>query len=624
MITYTSGVHNNQFVVNFDCSPKQQTYYGVNHYVSRNDRHGIREGISLVEAWYRINGGAWISKGASSHFSVSTSSNGDKIEAFARYQLNTMGFHWDDHSYPFFYFAHNANGHAQWPPDQYLYSNYARVDRGWWKHNVYWSGWCRENANRTSSTWHSSGREYRNGQRANQGWRSDRSTGSTGTVQEYRKSIMMEFRRDFQSAAVYASGISTETGTPEVHAPWSIGDSGHVTVTYKDPYNIRGNMLVRAECGGRVVDMCTYANSGAFYNNDSRTFYIDFNSAFGEWYRGKDVVYHAWIRNSYGSESRQVTSSAQRYNARPTTPANPQVSVNRTTLYMNWSNSYDSDGDAISYCVYVYAHLNGGWVHQGGGGRDGGLWTNHTSASFNISSLPEGTSYKYRVWAWDGRIYSSDFVESPVVTRGYDVRPAQYLYPRSSVISKRPRIVLSIPDTPDHAQVTTHVKWNGVWYNNVDHGHCFSVTGSATGWAHRQVFMPPNDFNGATTIEFKTTNHISESHTANRTITHKSDVPDILAQKGEYITTYHINSLASYIQAQASAYEVAHNIHPTPHPGTMVEHVHINQLLDSITTVNEGINSYGYHVGYSPSKIHYGHNILANKINDVLNDLRRI
>ena len=625
MITYTSGVSNNQFVVNFDCSPREQSFYGVKHPVSRTDRHGIKEGITLVESWYRINGGAWQSKGATAKFSVTAASNGVKIEAKARYELKTMGFHWDNHSYPFFYFANNAKS-LRWPSDTYLWSNYARVNKDWTKHSISWSGWCQKNASATSSTWHSSAREYRNGQKGSQGWYSDKSTGSSGAIQEYRRSVMMAFRKDFYSSAVTSSGISTATGTPTISAPWSIGDTGTVVLYYKDPNNIAGRIWVRAECDGKNYDIATWDSSPEYYNDWKKTYTINFNTAFGESCRGKDVKYFARAKNNYGSQSSQVTAGPQRYNARPTTPTSAKASISGNTLTMSWNKSTDSDNDAISYCIYPYAYINGSWVQQKGTGRDNGHWTTSTSMTFNISSFAEGTSFKFRVWAYDGRIYSSNYAESTTATRGYDVKTAQFLYPKSPVISDRPRIVLSIPQTPDNAPVTTYVKWNGTWYNSTSHPSYFSVTGSATGKAHKQVFMPPSKMNGSMYIEFKTSNSMSTSGITGKTITHKSNMLSTIVEKGEVVTPDHMEILIPYIKAQASAYGVDHgtsNI-KIPELGVLVRHSDANQLLDAISVVNNGINSYGYKVKYTPVKISKGDDILAHKINSIMTDLKSI
>ena len=626
MITSSSKVSNNNFIVTFDCTPKAQTYYGVTHKVSRTDRHGISEGIALVESWYRINGGAWQSKGATSVFDVSTNTNGVTIEAKAKYELRTLGFHWDNHSYPFFFFASKASGSATWPNDTYLHSNYARVDTSWSKYSVAWSGWCQKNANATSSTWHSSGREYRNGQGGSLGWYSDKTTGSTGSIQEYRKSIMMTFRKDYSSSSVTSSGISTETGTPLISAPWSIGDTGSVTVTYKDPNNVSGAMWVRAECDGKNADIATWETGGAFNNNTSKTFTINFNNAFGESYRGKDVYYFARAKNNYGSQSTLVSAGPQRYNARPTTPTNPRASISGNTLSMSWSASSDLDGDSISYCVYPFAYVNGSWVQQNGTGRDNGHWTTSTSMTFNVGSFSEGTKFKFRVWAYDGRIYSPTYAESSTANIGYNVKEAQFLYPKSSVISNRPRIVLAIPETQDNAPVTTYVKWNGTWYNSSTHSSYFSVTGSLSGYTHKQVFMPPTSMGNTMTIEFKTSNSTSTSLTYSKTITKKSNMLDIIVDKGEPVTKDHIEILLPYIKTQAAAYGVEHGTSNViiPEPGLLVKHSDANQLLDAISVVNDGINSYGYKIKYNPVKISKGDFITADKINSILDDLKGI
>jgi hypothetical protein len=385
-------------------------------------------------------------------------------------------------------------------------------------------------------------------------------------------------------------------------------------------------MWIRAECGDKNVDIATWDTSGNFTNNTSKTFNINFNTAFGESYRGEDVYYFARAKNNYGSQSTLVTAGPQRYNKRPTTPTNPSVSISANTLTMSWGASSDFDNDSISYCVYPYAYVNGSWVRQDGTGRDNGHWTTSRSMTFNISSFKEGTEFKFRVWAYDGRIYSLDYAESRTTNKGYDVKSPQFLYPKSSVISNRPRIVLAIPETEDKSPVTTYIKWNGTWYNNKSHPSYFSVTGDKTGSTHKQVFMPPSDMKNSMVIEYKTSNSISTSTTYSKTITKKSNMLDTIVDKGEPVTSDHIQILLPYIKTQASAYAVDHaTLKVTiPSPGLLISHLDANQLLDAISVVNNNINSYGYKINYNPIKISKGEFITASKINAILNDLKGI
>ena len=651
-IKYTTSCVNNVFTVNFDCSP----WDVGKHKAAGTKRLDIWEGTKVTETWYRIDGGAWKSNGSKTKFSVTANKNGVKIEAKARLEVWTMGK--PGASMPAFHYGKYEGGvmkykdtNEKWTQNMAQkptvlrqdWKTITELDDTWKLKHLDWyapgssisaGNWTYKHTLALRSgykykTEWKYGAEYRNGNHGTNsaavkyGWKSVQGN----YPQEYRKNQYFIFYKDFTSSAVTSSGISTVTGTPTIYAPYSIGDTGKVTVTYKDPNNVKGTMWVRAECDGKSLDLCTYSNSDTFSNNGSKTFNVNFASVFGQSYRGKDVKYYARIKNNYGSQSSQVSAGPQRFNALPTVPTNPAISVDSKTLSMTWSASSDVDKDAISYCVYPYAYVNGSWVQQkNASGKDSGYWTTSTSYYYNVASFAEGTKFKFRVWAWDGRLYSYDCAESETTSKAYNVKTAQFLYPKSSVISKRPRIVLSIPETPDNAAVTTHIKWNGTWYSNVSHPSYFSVTGSSTKYTHKQVFMPPSDFNGSTAIEFKTSNNASTSSTTSKTITHKSSIPEVLAQKGELITTDHIELILPCIKAQANAYGVAHGISDSniPSPGMMIDNEHINQLFDSIATVNNGINGYGYKVSYGPTTIKNNDSILADKVNSIISDLKRI
>ena len=637
MIRYnTDGSNPSMFRVNFDCSPQDISYGGVTHKGGgRTDRYGIWEGIKLVDTSYRINGGAWISKGGAAQFTVETNRNGDRIEVSARYELRTMGFHWDNRTYPFFYFGTNGGyrggkyswNTVSWPDDRWIYSNFAKIDSSWWKHDIWWSGWCERNANATSSQWRTN-KEYRNGQSGSQGWRSDKNVGSNGTVQEYRKSVMMVFRKDYNSGVITSSGVATKPGTPYMEVPWMQGDEGTVKVIYKDPRNIPGKIWVRAECNGKNYDIATWDSSPTFWHDWVKTHHINFVQAFGEDSRGHDVVYVARAMNDYGYESDQVRQGTQRFNARPTTPTNAVLTMSsKNTITANWDRSTDLEGDKIRYCLYLHKKVNGEWVGIPGSGLDNGYWSDTTSYTFNVTDEAEGTEFYVNIYAHDGRIYSANYATTNTVMKGYTAIEPQIAYPRAEVHLTRPRILAKIKGNPAATHTLTYIKWKGKTYNNRDNSNLFNLAYSndKTRYNHTIVFCPPENALadiGDNPVEIHIDNGFEDSPTLSGIIT---VLPiNNIANRGDFIDHRHIKEIYDLIAIDSKAYEYKLPQLPLPNSTDIALARDLEMLSDQINKLNEHINQYGYVKTYTPPKLNDKRYITAEYTNSVATSIKQI
>lgn len=466
MISKTTNVVNNEFQVTFDFTPdnvyhsrtnSKGTYWSTHVANGTTSRHGIWEGIEIVETWTKVGDNAWRSHGTSSRVTVSTKDNNVTIKAEAKYRLRTMGHHWNDFSgtYPFFYFGNIGGNPNKYPKGYFTDSNpvspgkehqYCVVPPDWSYKWCEWSDWAYKHGNATKNWAIANGRyEQRNANyeaaSANNGWISD-----SGNKQMWRKSMMFFFEKNYYDS-VTSSGISTHPNVPGLHVDWAKGDQGQVTVTYTDNAGIPGTVWLNAYCGNKSAWIRTYDNSGVFYNGESRTFYVDFNHYFGEECRGNDVYYEAWSRNNLNYECKGSTGwvGVQRYNGRPTKPSNLNISGVNGIIYnkisINWHWGWDPDGDWIVYDLWARIITKEGQVLKDdyiARGFDG------LTMEYDISNYPEECNIEIWVRSSDNSIVS-DWCD-PVSCKKGAVPKGKIVFlspcvSGTNLYSKRPRFV---------------------------------------------------------------------------------------------------------------------------------------------------------------------------------------
>ena len=83
------------------------------------------------------------------------------------------------------------------------------------------------------------------------------------------------------------------------------------------------------------------------------------------------------------------------------------IGENTTTLNLDWSDAKDPNGDTVQYRVYRYIN----------GAQNGTYWQGSSSLSDNISSFGQGTTFQYKVWAYDSKGTYSGEISSAIVTK---------------------------------------------------------------------------------------------------------------------------------------------------------------------------------------------------------------
>lgn len=466
MISKTTNVVNNEFQVTFDFTPdniyhsrsnKKGTYWSTHVANGTTSRHGIWEGIEIVETWTKVGDNAWRSHGASSQVTVSTKDNNVTIKAEAKYRLRTMGYHWNDFSgnYPFFWFGNvkqNPNRYSKgyftdagpYSPGNEHY--YCVVPPDWSYKWCEWSDWAYKHANATSNWAIANGRyeqrnsNYEAAQESN-GWIAE-----SGNKQMWRKSMMFFFEKNYYDS-VTSSGISTHPNTPNLEVHWAKGDQGQITVKYTDNAGIPGKIWLNTYCGNKTAEVLNYNTSWTFYNGESRTIDVNFNNAFGEGYRGNDVYYEAWSKNNLGYESKNSTGwvGIQRYNGRPTIPNGLRIESDNGIFYNNirfaWNGAWDPDGDWIVYDIWVKVTSKEGQVLKDDFVARG---LNGLSMEYNISNFPEESKIQVWVRSSDNSIVS-DWSAPVECKRGAvpkgSIRLLSPSVSGTNLYNKRPRFV---------------------------------------------------------------------------------------------------------------------------------------------------------------------------------------
>lgn len=83
------------------------------------------------------------------------------------------------------------------------------------------------------------------------------------------------------------------------------------------------------------------------------------------------------------------------------------IGENTTTLNIDWNDAKDPNGDTVEYRVYRYIN----------GTQNGVYWQGSSSLSDNISSFGQGTTFQYKVWAYDPKGTYSGEISSAIVTK---------------------------------------------------------------------------------------------------------------------------------------------------------------------------------------------------------------
>ena len=234
---------------------------------------------------------------------------------------------------------------------------------------------------------------------------------SSGYSQITRKSCLFTFERTY-TASVKSSGIATKPNAPTLSVTAAKGDSGKITVKHTDPAGKSATVKVKATCNKKTVEVISYSNSGTIANGSSKSYTIDFTKHFGEDYRGNDITYEAWSKNTldYTSSSSGV-KGGHRYNGRPSVPKMTSVkgSSDSSILYsyidFAWSKSTDPDDDTPLYDLHLKVTDPSGKVLKNE------IIANDVSKTsykkYDIQSFTEKSTFEVKVRATDGKLNSS-------------------------------------------------------------------------------------------------------------------------------------------------------------------------------------------------------------------------
>jgi hypothetical protein len=619
---------NTEYRASFNCTPDNVAYGNYTHLASGTTaRHGIWEGVKIKQVKYKGEDGVWRNNGTDATVTLTANKNGSTLEVQATYQIWTMGFPGRD--YPFFFFGNyggNKNkysrgyftdGSPQEPSN--LKSNYAKVPSDWslvhigWAHpggNSKTDNWSYKNAMIAGgTTWNNDSYEYRNGTNSGggNGWTSD----SGNKPQESRKNCFFVFEKTY-TASLTSSGIVFNPDVPAITVVAAKGDGGTIKVKHTSPNGLGAYLKVSAwnTRTGTVKDICNFNSWTWVDNNETKDFWIDFNSHFGESERGSDIKYYAWAKTSLGHLSNNQTDGnnigsaywkgVHRYNGRPTIPTGLKVTGRNNVFYdqttLTWNAATDPDGDAIVYDVWIRVVNPSGVTLYDDYVVNG--YTGGTSYSYNISEWPDESKITYWVCSSDNLIVSN--WSAPVaITKGQAPDSIEKIYPvnNSTVYNKRPRILINTGEdtnNPESVQLVK-VKWNNVWYNNKDNSDMFSKKYSTYTDDTVVIFKPTTDaIVGSNTFAVKLNNVYADGPETVITFTlANAPLNATTIAGGTLISAAYTNSLVTIINNVRKAYGLtAYSYGYSITAGIKVDNNHYNNIIKALGEVNTFVNNY--------------------------------
>lgn len=621
MIKYDTWMENSntKFCVKFTCNANDVSYGGYTHKGNGGtNRLGIWEGVKITNVRYKGEDGVWRNNGTNQEVWLSASKNGVVLEVESVVQIWTMGY--PGRSYPFFYFGNYSGKRKKYmygyfsdsvpkTPDNFK-SAYAKVPSDW---SLVYNGWNPPGQGLTGhwaykhamqsggETWNEGCYEYRNGTNSNgaNGWTSE----AGRKPQETRRNCFWVFEKKFYSK-VTSSGITHAPNTPQITVEYAKGDSGVVRIKHTSPNGL-----------GAWIKLCTLNTRTGFIGQpadfDNWTWLdheaehrweINFNdNCGGENGRGSDIKYYAWAKAPGGYLSNNQLNpyeipshlwvGVHRFNGRPSVPNGLRV-IGRDNIYYDkttftWNAASDPDYDTIVYDVLIKAiHPNGTKIF------DEIVATKHNSTSYDydISRFAEGTKIIYQVRSNDNRIESNWSYEISIV-KGEGAKAADTIYPiaNSTLYNKRPRILIGTGSFDGSENQTVKVKWNNVWYDNINNSDLFS---NRPGNSKTIVFRPPNDAAiGTCTYSVKLNNVYADSPEVVITF-NISNTPYTTSDINPYvkINKQHLIALREAVNNIRKAYgKQAINFEEN---FSFIKLTHYLEIVKGLSDVNDAINAF--------------------------------
>lgn len=602
MIKYTTSIENNLFYVRFNLSPKDVTChrsnYTATHKGAGSSRQGIKEGVELHRVYGRVNASnPWVDLGTNATPALHTHQNGDTIQLKAVYRIKTMGYHWQctNGSLPFFYYGNiggNANRYVHGyftdgspaAPSNSLHSIHAMVPVDWKHIATQWSDWAYTHGKNSENWAIDKGRyEQRNANvesaTSSNGWISD-----SGYKQAWRKSCMFIFEKEF-TVDVKSSGIVKDASVPEISVQAVKGDSGRVTVKYIDKYNSNGRLWLRAYCNDKQAEILTYDNSPIFANGNTKEFNINFVETFGENYRGNDIQYEAWAKNSHDKQSAGTgKKGGHRFNGRPSIPNGLFVKGhNKNVIYdditFSWNASTDPEKDSLTYDLHLTTISAGGTKV-----RDSIIATkvNGLSHNYNIINDNDNCSYTLKVRAHDGLI-SSDWSSPLEFTKGAKPTGAISLVSpevdNTNLYCTRPRFVFKGYDKKSNFIVI----FNSKEYSSKTNPEYFTIEND-------KVMFCVNNTSPTIRISAYMKNDYGQSDKSAEYSFKFVDAASSITE-GEYSQVVAVNELIGYVKDKAKAYNISTSVDGLTARETVIKATYYNALVKSLKAINNKINN---------------------------------
>lgn len=602
MIQYTTSIENNLFYVRFNLSPQdvkcsRSNYTAIHKGAGTTSRQGIWEGVELHRVYGRVNSSnPWVDLGKSVNQTLHTHQNGDTIQLKAIYRIKTMGYHWQckDGTYPFFYYG-NIGGdpnryvhghftdHAPGTPTNSLHSIHAVVPVDWKHVGTGWSDWAYFHAKSTSNYQKDYGNyEQRNGKyegaNSNNGWISD-----SGWAQMWRKSCMFTFEKEF-SVNIVSSGIVKDASTPELSVHAIKGDSGRVTVKYIDKYGSNGRLRLRAYCNDKQVEILTYDNSSVFANGNTKEFNINFVETFGENYRGNDIQYEAWAKNSHDKQSAGTgRKGGHRFNGRPSIPNGLFVQGhNKDIIYDNilfsWNASNDPEKDSLSYDLHLTVVNNNGVKLKESIIAEK---VNDVKYHYNIINDADNCNYILKIRAFDGLIYS-DWSQPLSFKKG--AKPTgsiSLISPErdsANLYCVRPRFTFKGYDN----QSVFVVVFNNKEYDTINNADMFAIDGD-------KVMFCISNANSTIKLKAYMKNEYGASDKSNEYFFNYTNIESDLYD-GDYPKASSINKIIGYIQDKGKAYNIQLDLENTWTKETIIQAKIYNRMVNALNIINNKLN----------------------------------
>lgn len=613
MISKTTRVENNKFYVDFDVKPKDLKHkrkwnsndkgYTATHVGGgTTKRKGIKEGITIKSIKTKVGDAAWKTVTNANKITVSTGSNDVNLQISVTYTLKTMGWHHKDYTgtYPFFWFGnynqvtHKYNvGKNSFKDSKPAYPGKEHtscaVPSDWTLKDIAWSNWAYKHGQDTGNWEMSDGKyEKRNmnvdtsSQTTSKGWLSH-----SGYSQITRKSCMFTFEKTY-TMSVKSSGIATKPKAPVLTVTAAKGDSGKISVKHIDSASKSGTIKVKATCKDKTVEVVSYTNSGTIAHNASKTFTIDFNKHFGESYRGNDIKYEAWTKNTLGYVSPSSgVKGGHRYNGRPSVSNMTSVngSSNADILYdfvnFNWSKSTDPDNDTPTYELWLkVVDPNGKIV------KDASIAKGISVVSYNkfdIRSYADNSTFEVKVRASDGQL-TSDWSKVLRFVKGAKPRGQLAMIAPcisdSNLYNNRPRFFFEGYDGSSEFVFVYKDKE----YTTVKHPHMFSTYGD------KIVFKP--DFNMARNTKFSCHVYMRNEYGSSKksdTYSYTIKSPTENITEGDIVQATNVNKVHNLVSDFAKAYNKTYDT--TIQQGWLVTAWSYNVCNDFLRSMANYLNS---------------------------------